>query len=125
MAMQTSAQEMLRAMLNKPLYVAMRQTVNLELLNELLVEHLQWAVDAERRGELFASGPFSAEGSPPGAQGGMTILRAASHEEALDILSHDPFVRDGAITVEVRKWQLMEGSMTVTVRLSDQSCNLL
>lgn len=125
MALSQSAQDMLRAMLNKPLYVAIRSTVNRERMTELLEAHLQWAVTAEQRGELFASGPFVADGTPPGALGGMSILRAASVEETLEILSQDPFVKEGAVTVEVRKWMLMEGSMTFTVRLSDQSTQLL
>jgi uncharacterized protein len=125
MALSQSAQDMLRAMLNKPLYVAIRSTVNRERMTELLEAHLQWAVAAEQRGELFASGPFVADGAPPGALGGMSILRAASVEEALAILSHDPFVQEDVVTVEVRKWMLMEGSMTFTVRLSDQSTRLV
>lgn len=125
MALTPSALDMLRAMLNKPLYVAIRSTVNRERMTELLEAHLRWAVAAERRGELFASGPFVADDAPPGALGGMSILRAASAEEALEILSQDPFVKEGAVTVEVRKWMLMEGSMTFTVRLSDQSTKLL
>lgn len=125
MSAQGAAQEMLRAMLNKPLYVALRHPANLDRMAELLEPHLRWAVAAERRGELFASGPFVAEGVAPGALGGMSILRAASEEEAQQILAQDPFVREGVVTVELKKWLLMEGGMTVTVRFSDQSSRLL
>jgi uncharacterized protein YciI len=125
MSAQAAAQDLLRAMLNKPLYVALRQPRDTARMGELLEPHLRWAIAAEQRGELFASGPFVAEGVAPGALGGMSILRAASLEEAQQILAQDPFVREGVVTVEIRKWLLMEGGMTVTLRFSDQSSRLL
>ncbi|MDM0042692.1 YciI family protein [Variovorax sp. J22G21] len=118
------AQELLRAMLNKPLYVALRKPGNLARTPELLEAHLRWMIAAERRGELFASGPFTDDASPPGALGGMTIVRATSASHARDILSSDPFVKEGVVTLDVRKWLLMEGGFSVTVRLSDQSAHL-
>ena len=51
-----NVQAMLAAMLNKPLFVALRQPANLTRAGELLQSHLEWAVAAERRGEIFASG---------------------------------------------------------------------
>lgn len=120
-----NAQRMMRGMLNKRLFVALRHPANLAKGPENLEAHLQWAIAAERRGELFASGPFVADGAQPGALGGMTILRAASHEEAQRILGGDPFVREGVVTIELRHWQIMEGSVTVSMRFSDQSSRLL
>lgn len=117
--------QLLSAMLNKPLYVALREPRDLRRIQEVLPAHLEWAIQAERRGELFASGPFAAEGCPPGAAGGMTIVRAGSHAEAEAILNQDPFVREGLVTITIRKWILMEGGFTVTMRFSDQSARLL
>jgi uncharacterized protein len=119
-----NAQDLLRAMLNKPLYVALRQPGRADRVPELLEAHLQWMVAAERRGELFASGPFVADGAPPGSLGGMSIVRAASVDEAREILSQDPFVKEGVVTLDIRKWMVMEGGLTVTVRFSDQSGRL-
>lgn len=119
------AQDMLRAMLNKPLFVALRNPADLTKSAALLEAHLQWAVAAERRGELFASGPFIAEGAPPGSLGGMTIVRAASHTEARKILDQDPFVREGVVSIDLRKWSLMEGGITLTMRFSDQTARLM
>jgi len=124
-ASNTTAQQMLAAMLNKPLYVALRQPANLARMGELLQSHLEWAIAAERRGVLFASGPFVAEGAAPGSTGGMSILRAGSVEEALSLLAEDPFINEGVFTVEVRKWLLMEGGVTLTVRFSDQTGRLM
>jgi uncharacterized protein len=125
MALSHNAQDMLRAMLNKPLYVALRQPGRADRVAELLEAHLQWMVAAERRGEIFASGPFVADGAPPGSLGGMTIVRAASVDEAREILSQDPFVKEGVVTLDINKWMVMEGGLTVTVRFSDQSSRLL
>ena len=108
-------------MLNKPLYVVLRTPQDTTRMGELLEAHLQWAIAAERRGELFASGPFVAEDGTPGALGGMTIVRAASEGEARAILAGDPFVAEGVFATEIRRWLLMEGGFTVNVRLSDQS----
>jgi uncharacterized protein YciI len=126
MATQASeARPTMAAMLNKTLFVALREPRDLRRAGELLQAHLEWAVQVERRGELFASGPFAAEGCPPGAAGGMSIVRAGSHAEAQAILDQDPFVREGVVAVTIRKWIVMEGGMTVTVRFSDQSARLL
>lgn len=120
-----AAQQLLQSMLNKPLYVVLRTPRDTTRMGELLEAHLRWAIAAEQRGELFASGPFADGNSQPGATGGMSILRAASQEEAKAILAGDPFVAEGVFAIEVRRWLLMEGSVTVTVRLSDQSSRLL
>ncbi|UUZ71142.1 YciI family protein [Polaromonas sp. P1(28)-8] len=61
----------------------------------------------------------------PWYTGGLSILRASSVEEARRILAGDPFIRDGVFTVDVKKWMLMEGGLTLTVRFSDRSSRLL
>lgn len=122
-----AAQLLLRCMLNKPLYVALRTTIDAARMDQLLESHLPWAAAAEQRGELFASGPFVADGVPAGTMtmGGMSIVRAASEGEARLILAGDPFIAEGAVSIELRRWMLMEGGFTVTVRLSDQSSRFL
>jgi len=120
-----SAHELLRAMLNKPLYVALRKPGELARMPELLEAHLHWMIAAERRGELFASGPFTDDESAPGSLGGLSIVRAASASHAKDILSCDPFVKEGVVTIDIKKWLLMEGGFSVSVRLSDQTARLL
>lgn len=108
-------------MLNKPLYVVLRTPRDTARMSELLEQHLRWAIAAERRGELFASGPFVAEDDVPDSLGGMSIVRAPSEDEARAILAGDPFVAEGVFAIEVRRWLLMEGGFTVNVRLSNQS----
>ncbi|WP_397475225.1 YciI family protein [Pusillimonas sp.] len=117
----TQAQALMQGMLKKPLYVVLRTPVDLTRINELLPAHLEWAVQCEKRGELFASGPFVNEGGAPGADGGMSIFRADSVAEVERILAGDPFIQQGVFSAAIKKWVLMEGGFTVSVRFSDQS----
>jgi uncharacterized protein YciI len=118
---QDNARALMQQMLQKPLYVAIRTPNELARFGELLEAHLQWAIGAEKRGQLFASGPFIEEGGVPGALGGMSIVRAATLEEANSILAEDPFIREKVYLPFVKKWMLMEGGMTISFRFSDQS----
>ena len=119
-----NARSLLQKMLQKPLYVALRVPNDLARFGELLEAHLQWAIEADRRGELFASGPFVKEDGLPGALGGMSVLRAATMEDAERILANDPFIREKVYTPIINKWLMMEGEMTVTLRFSDRSYSL-
>jgi uncharacterized protein len=88
-----------------------------------LPQHLEYMVGLEKSGVLFASGPLTAAaGSPAGD--GLTILRAASADEAQAIASTDPFVVNKLRSFEVREWTLMEGSFGVKVNFSDQSLDI-
>lgn len=116
--------ERLAAMLNMKLFIGLRDLRDPEKLEALLPSHLDWMVDAERDGVLFASGPFVAEGMAPGHAGGLSIVRADSKEKAEAILAQDPFIKQGVFGCEVREWRLMEGGFSVTVHFSDQRAEL-
>ncbi len=111
-------------MLQKELYVVLTTPVKpMSELMPLLPDHLTYMIDLEKRGVLFASGPFLAgKDVLPGT--GMTIVRAASLEEAEAIAMEDHFNKSGLRIFEVRTWQLNEGSFTVTVNYSDRSYRL-
>ena len=55
---------------------------------------------------------------------GLTVLRAASIDEARAMASADPFVKGKLRTFEVREWTVMEGSLSIKVNLSDQSLEI-
>ena len=77
----------------------------------------------EKKGVLFASGPLAeADGKTRGD--GLTILRAASAEDARRIAEADPFVVAGLRNFELREWTVMEGSLGIKVNFSDQSFEL-
>jgi len=119
--MPQEAKELMAPMLKKELFVVLRKPADLSRFNEFLAEHLRWAIKAEQRGELFASGPFLDEDAEPGEAGGMSIFRGASKREVRQLLADDPFIKNGVYTADVKKWLLMEGGLTVTLRFSDKS----
>lgn len=125
MSEQTSTQALLAGMLNKPFFVAIRTPRDLTHLPVLLDAHLEWAIRAQERGELFASGPFVGANTTPGELGGMSILRAADEAEADRLMQGDPFIAQGVYDVEIRKWMLMEGGLTLHVSFSNKSFSLL
>jgi len=112
-------------MLNLPLYVMLRTTVQPALLSEeLVLAHLRWMIEQEGQGRVFASGPFVVPDLPRGAAGGMTILRAADEQQAVQIGQEDPFVKAGAVAFQMHKWMLMEGAIQLTLRYSSQSFSM-
>ena len=119
--LQDRINELTGRMLQKLLYVVLTTPIRpMSEILPLLPDHLNYMIDLEKRGLLFASGPLLAgKDVPPGA--GMTILRAGSFEEAEAIASEDPLNKSGVRIFEVRTWQLNEGSFSVTVNYSDRS----
>ena len=111
-------------MLRKKLYVILSKGgATAEQIGAVLPKHLEYMIGLEKAGVLFASGPLSA--APGAAAGdGLTIVRAASAEDAHGIASADPFVTNKLRTFEVREWTVMEGSFGVTINFSDQSLNI-
>ena len=111
--------ELLKGMLNLKLFVIFSQGKGLDL-KPYLADHLQYMIDIERKGKLFASGPF---GNP--ARGdGMTIVRAKDIDEAHEIAKRDPFVVNGIRTYTIEPWTVMEGSLTLTVNFSDGTSSI-
>lgn len=79
-------------------------------------EHIAWLLKLETSGQVFVSGPVtSGPGVRPGT--GVTVLRADSAEQALEIAQGDPFVTAGLRTVEVFGWRLNEGAVRLDVSL--------
>jgi uncharacterized protein YciI len=100
------------------LFVMLRRTLDQSLLRENLGRHLRWMVDAEKRGQVFLSGPIAKrEGAVP--LDGLTIIRAADLAEAEALAETDPFVQLGAVGYDMREWTANEGAISVTMTLSD------
>jgi uncharacterized protein YciI len=55
---------------------------------------------------------------------GMTILRTESLKQARAIAARDPFVLNGLRSFELREWTMNEGSLGITVNLSDQTVDV-
>jgi uncharacterized protein YciI len=126
--MSASSEERIRQltqrMLRKKLYVVLSKgAATAAQIASVLPRHLEYMIGLEKTGMLFASGPLTtAEGQPAGD--GLTVLRAASADQAHAIAAADPFVVNKLRTFEVREWTVMEGSLGLTVNFSDQSLEL-
>jgi uncharacterized protein YciI len=113
--------ELTQKMLRRKFYAVLSQPSSApERLKPLLPAHLEYMIGLEKRGLLFASGPLS-DGAGPPSGAGLTILRAASAEEARALAEADPFVTNGVRTFDIKEWTIMEGSLGLKVNLSDQS----
>jgi len=113
--------ELTQKMLRRKFYAVLSQPSSApERLKPLLPAHLEYMIGLEKRGLLFASGPLS-DGAGPPTGAGLTILRAASAEEARALTEADPFVANGVRTFDIKEWTIMEGSLGLKVNLSDQS----
>lgn len=113
--------QLTKRMLRKKLYVLLsKPVVAAEQLQPFLSAHLEYMIEMEKRGVVFASGPL-ADGEGPPSGHGMTILRAKDANEARAIAEADPFFANGLRTFELKEWTLMEGTLGLRVNLSDQS----
>lgn len=111
--------ELTKGMLRLKLFVIFSYGKGLDL-KPYLADHLQYMIDLERKGKVFASGPFG-----DGTKGdGMTIVRAATEDEARDMALRDPLVVNGIRTFTIQPWTVMEGTLTVTVNFSDRSASI-
>lgn len=109
-----------KSMLNKELYVITTKPARSKEIQKMLKKHLEYQVSIEKEGKLFGAGPIWDEnGEIP--IGGMIIVYADSFENARRIADADPLHSLGLRKYNIQKWLLNEGSMTFTVRLSDQS----
>ena len=116
--------ELTQRMLRKKLFVILSKgAATADQIGAVLPQHLEYMIGLERKGVLFASGPFTANPGAP-AGDGLTILRAENAEEARAIASTDPFVVNKLRSFEVREWTLMEGSFGMRVNFSDQSLDI-
>jgi uncharacterized protein YciI len=123
--MSASGEERIRQltarMLRKKLYVVLSKGATTpDQIAALLPQHLEYMIGLEKQGVLFASGPLTGGAGQP-AGDGLTILRTSSAEDARAIAATDPFVVNKLRTFEVREWTVMEGSLGLTVKFSDQS----
>ena len=121
MFFQERVAELTRKMLRKKLYVVMsKPAVPPDKLQPFLSAHLEYMIDLEKRGHVFASGPLAdGEGPPTGA--GLTVLRATDAAQARALAEGDPFFVNGLRTFELKEWTIMEGTLGLRINLSDQS----
>jgi uncharacterized protein YciI len=91
-----------------------------DLLRATLPDHLAYQMEMEAKGSLVLAGPLSDETGEAMQGVGMIIYRAKSLEEARSFAEDDPMHRVGARSFKLRRWLVNEGSLNVTLSLSDQ-----
>jgi uncharacterized protein YciI len=108
-------------MLHKRLYVVFTVPApgKEALIEEVTPEHLEFQVDLERRGIMFAAGPFLNHDEKTAPEEGMIIYRAGSLQAARDIADSDPMHSSGARTYTIRPWMVNEGGFKLSVSFSD------
>lgn len=115
----STAAELLAKMMKRELFVITNMPlVPASELQANLKAHLLYLIDLEKKGILFASGPlFDRDGTMTGE--GLTVVRAASIDEAERLAAADPFVVAGQRRPTVKRWVVNEGRITVSVDISD------
>jgi uncharacterized protein len=109
--------------LGKEMYLVVTRPVRSPEIDKRLADHLAHQVELERRGIMSAAGPlYSRDSNLPEA--GMFVLRAGSFEEAEAIAKGDPLHAAGLRTFTLQKWRVNEGSITVKINYSDQTCEI-
>ncbi|HET7629553.1 MAG TPA: YciI family protein [Bacillales bacterium] len=63
-------------------------------------QHLNHIAEMEKRGKVFAKGPFTEE------QGGMIIYIADSKAEAKEMAEKDPYVVHGVRSLTLYEWKM-------------------
>lgn len=84
-------------------------------------EHLQFQVQLEQDGILYAAGPMWTDDEENWEGEGLVVVKATSRAEAIEIAERDPMHKAGARTFRVRPWLINEGSVTITLNNSSQT----
>ena len=113
-----------RGHLRKALYIIFSEpTSTADQRRAIHPQHLAHQYDLERRGILFAAGPFVDEdGKTQGP--GMIVIRAGSEAEARAIADSDPYHKAGFRQYRLQRWMMNEGSFGVKLNFSDGSYTL-
>jgi len=109
-----------KGLLAKQLYVILTKPADgLQPVLDNLQEHLAYQLELERKGIMFAAGPFADDDQNCWEGEGMVIIRADSIKAARQIAAEDPMHKCGAREYRVRPWMLNEGSITLKVTYSN------
>jgi uncharacterized protein YciI len=109
-----------KGLLAKRLYVVLtKPSGSLDDVKKHLPEHLEYQLELEAKGAMFAAGPFADDEEQAWEGEGMVILRANTLEEARSMAENDPMHKSGARTFRLRPWMLNEGSITLKVTYSN------
>lgn len=95
-----------------------------ESAQAILPQHLEYQKEMEIAGKLVLAGPLSDLSGEEMSGGGMIIYRAGSISEAREIALNDPMHKSETRTFTLRRWLVNEGSISISVNLSEQRVSL-
>ncbi len=81
-------------------YAAFLKMKDLEKSQLFRPQHLEFLVETEKAGRIFARGRFTDNA------GGLVIYIASSYEEARGIAEKDPYLACGARELELHEWDM-------------------
>ena len=105
-------------MLHKRLYIIFSEpTEKVGDRRKVFPKHIAYQLEIERKGILFAAGPFvNSKGRPQGP--GMIVIRAKSMGEAKRVAEADPFHKLGFRKFRIQAWEINEGGFNINVKFS-------
>tara|TARA_A100001037_G_scaffold305356_1_gene345105 strand:+ start:576 stop:956 length:381 start_codon:yes stop_codon:yes gene_type:complete len=111
--------ELHEKMLHKRLYVIFSEpTEKTGDRRKVFPKHIAYQLEIERKGILFAAGPFvNSKGKPQGP--GMIVIRAKSMAEAKRVAEADPFHKLGFRKFRIQAWEINEGGFNINVKFSN------
>ena len=117
-------EELHAKMLHKRLYIIFSEpTDKAGDRRKVFPRHIAYQLEIEKKGILFAAGPFvDARGKPQGP--GMIVVRAKNMAEARRVADADPFHKLGYRKYRIQAWEVNEGGFNLRVKFSDGSFTL-
>ncbi len=105
-------------MLHKRLYVIFSEPTDKGGdRRKVFPKHIAYQLELEKKGILFAAGPFvDGKGKPQGP--GMIVIRAKSAAEAKRVAERDPFHKAGLRSFRIQAWEVNEGGFNLRVNFS-------
>lgn len=97
-------------------YLAALRIIDRSRMEELKSIHLTKLLEMEKSGTLFLSGPAN---GPDGDLNGFLVLRADSLAAARAMVDAEPFIAEGVMECDVYEWSVFQGSIAVSLNISD------
>jgi uncharacterized protein YciI len=85
-------------------------------------DHLRYMNGLENDGLLWGSGPFIVPGVVVGD--GLTIFNVSDEAEVHRLMAEEPLTKLGMRTYTIRKWELREGQISISLHLSQSKVAL-
>lgn len=82
-----------------PYFIAYLETLDEKKDAEILDEHKAYLQKYLKEGKIYAKGPFLDH------SGGIIIYKTENEEEAYEIASKDPVIRDGSRKMTFKAWK--------------------